>query len=267
MTWLVASAVAVASAYFLWQRAIGGEIHRVDLDRRFTSPSVSNWLGTDELGRDLLARTTAGLAYSSSLMLFSLTGAVVVGIAVGAAAGYSRSRFVRRATDQVINFIWSIPGLILFIAVTTYFGRGFLVIGVTMAAVAWVPIARVVRLELEREQRRAYVTAMRAAGHRELTILRATLSNVALPIAISALTVALDLVAAEAGLSFLGLGLQPPSPSLGSLVYNGLYYSAHGWWLVLFPLLVLVGLVLGLKRILAAMGGTSPLTKLVSERS
>ena len=222
-------------------------VTRVAVEQRFSGPSTQHWFGTDELGRDVFVRTVAGAAYSGSLVALALAAAASIGLLAGGLAGLLDRRLLARLVDLLVNVVWSLPGLVFFVAVTTYFGRGFWVIVAAMAAVSWVPIARVVRLEMAREKRAPYVTSLRALGYGERYVFSAILANARAPVLIASLSVAVDLVAAESGLSFLGLGLQPPDPSLGSMIYTGMYYAASGWWMTTFPLLALLAAILLLK--------------------
>ena len=252
--WVV-GILLLAPLAFVARLALGWPaVTTVALEIRFQPPSPQHWFGTDELGRDAFARTAAGLGYSAALVALALAGALTLGVAVGAAAGLLDRRWLTSLSDALVNIVWSLPGLVFFMAATTYFGRGFWVIVVAMATVSWVPIARVVRLELAREKRAAYVTSLRALGHYEHQVFRAILANARAPVLVATLSVAIDLVAAESGLSFLGLGIQPPDPSLGSMIYSGMYYAASGWWMATFPLITLVVAVLLLRRAAGRVG-------------
>jgi peptide/nickel transport system permease protein len=223
------------------------DISQVNLDKRFLSPSGVHLFGTDELGRDILKRTMSGFSYSFSLVIFALAGASVIGLCIGIIAGFYENRIFSQIVDQLINIVWSLPGLIFFIAVTTYFGRSFYIILIAMALVSWVPIARVVRLEIAIEKKKEYVNALKAFGFNNRHVILSIVANTKISFLVVVLSVSLDLVAAESGLSFLGLGIQPPNPSLGTMIYNGLTYSSMGWWMLCFPLLVLITLVMTLK--------------------
>ncbi len=230
-------------------------LNRVDLDSQFLSPSATRWFGTDELGRDAMRRVGSGILLSLTLVLTALVGAVVLGVIVGSAATLHASRWSSTATNSLINIVWSLPGLVFLMAATTYFGRGPGVIAMAMACTAWVPIARVVQAEIQRQRHSGRITAMKAFGHGELAILRSMLRSARRSIAVSVLTVALDLLAIESGLSFLGLGVQPPTPSVGGLIYTGLSYISVAWWLLVFPLLALLVSVALLRQALQSLSG------------
>jgi len=233
----------------IWALGLFGltDISHVNLDKRFLSPSSIHLFGTDELGRDILKRTISGFSYSLSLVILALACASVIGLCIGIIAGFYENRIFSQVVGQLINIVWSLPGLIFFIAVTTYFGRSFNIILVAMAMVSWVPIARVVRLEIAVEKKKEYVKALMAFGFNNKHVILRIVANTKISFLVVVLSVSLDLVAAESGLSFLGLGIQPPDPSLGTMIYNGLTYSSMGWWMLCFPLLALIILVMTLK--------------------
>jgi ABC-type dipeptide/oligopeptide/nickel transport system permease subunit len=124
-----------------------------------------------------------------------------------------------------------------------------------MALVSWVPIARVVRLEIALERKKDYVWTLKAFGFNNRHIILSIFANTKISFTVVVLSVSLDLVAAESGLSFLGLGIQPPNPSLGTMIYNGLTYSSLGWWMLSFPLLALIILVMTLKVYITQLEG------------
>ncbi len=227
---------------FFYSLMISQDTTAVQLENRFLAPSGAFLFGTDELGRSVLSRTIAGFRYSFSLVLLALSVSACIGALIGLTTGFFHSQWLSRLMDQTVNIIWSIPGLIFFIAVTTYFGRNFFTLVLCMAMVSWVPVARVVRLEVQGEKKRGYVLALKALGYSNTKILLAIVPNILTSFVVVVLSVALDLIAAESGLSFLGLGIQPPYPSLGSMIYNGLVYSSSGWWMLVFPLLALLAL-------------------------
>jgi ABC-type dipeptide/oligopeptide/nickel transport system permease subunit len=231
------------------------DISQVKLESRFLSPSSEHLFGTDELGRDVFKRTISGFSYSFSLVLLALAGASIIGLGIGIISGFYENRIFSQIVDQLVNIVWSLPGLIFFIAVTTYFGRSFFIILIAMALVSWVPIARVVRLEIALERKKDYVWTLKAFGFNNRHIILSIFANTKISFTVVVLSVSLDLVAAESGLSFLGLGIQPPNPSLGTMIYNGLTYSSLGWWMLSFPLLALIILVMTLKVYITQLEG------------
>ena len=217
------------------------------------SPSADHPLGTDELGRDVLSR----LIYATRVdLLVGFLGALfpaIVGTALGAIAGYRggwRDAAVMRTADVVQAF----PTYILIIALVSAFGQGVPTILVAFTIIAWVVYARLIRTEILRVRGLDYVQAARAAGlpHRRILWLHV------LPNAGSQVLVYLpsDIVIATLGLaalSFLGLGIRPPTPEWGAMIAAGQPYIRDQWWLSTVPGLVVVGFGLGLSLIAEGM--------------
>lgn len=175
-------------------------------------------LGTDLLGRDMLSRLLIGTRISLSVGLISVVISIFIGIFLGALAGYFRGR-----TDVVItwliNVVWSIPTLLLVIAITLILGKGvtqvFIAVGLTM----WVDVARVVRGQVLSIREKEFVEAGRALGYKHSRIIfRHILPNVMGPVIVMAASNFATAILTEAGLSFLGIGAQPPVPSWGEMI-------------------------------------------------
>ncbi|MBL7930892.1 MAG: ABC transporter permease subunit [Bacteroidia bacterium] len=175
-------------------------------------------LGTDLLGRDMLSRLLIGTRISLSVGLISVVISIFIGIFLGALAGYFRGR-----TDVVItwliNVVWSIPTLLLVIAITLILGKGvtqvFIAVGLTM----WVDVARIVRGQVLSIREKEFVEAGRALGYKHSRIIfRHILPNVMGPVIVMAASNFATAILTEAGLSFLGIGAQPPVPSWGEMI-------------------------------------------------
>lgn len=175
-------------------------------------------LGTDRFGRDVLSRLMAGSAISLGVGFIAVAISLLLGIALGAFAGYYGGR-----TDAVImwfiNVIWSVPTLLLVIAITFAFGKGlwkvFLAVGLTM----WVEVARVVRGQFMSVSRMEFVEAARALGYSDFRIMfRHILPNITGPVIVIAAANFASAILIEAGLSFLGIGAQIPTPSWGNMI-------------------------------------------------
>ena len=198
-------------------------------------PGRPYWLGTDHLGRDVLSRVIVASRVSLAIGVLSMLVSIVAGVLVGALAGFfggTVDSVLMRATDVVL----AIPVFFLTVAFLALFGPGvgrlIWIIGLT----AWPPTARLVRVEMTALRARDFVTAVRATGASNARIItRHLLPNVVPVIVISAtLRVGLAILT-EAGLSFLGLGLQPPQPSWGNLIADGRDYLGVAWWVSFFP--------------------------------
>ena len=205
----------------------------------------SHWLGTDRLGRDLFVRTLYGVRISLLIGLLATAVSVVIGLAWGSIAGYAGGR-----TDDLmmrfVDVLYALPYLFLVIIFATFFGRGnlvglFLVIG----AVGWLTTARIVRGQTLALKRREFIEAARATGVGTPGILwRHVIPNLVGPVALYATLTIPDMILFESFLSFLGLGVQEPLASLGSLINGGAQEMQSAPWMLLVPALVLSVLLL-----------------------
>jgi peptide/nickel transport system permease protein len=218
-----------------------------DLQRILVPPGAENWLGTDSLGHDVLARSAAGLSLSASCWIIIQTLSLLLGIAFGLMAGWRAGSWLDVLLRGLMGVLWSIPMLLLLVAVVAVLGPGLPQLVLTVAAVNWVTFARLVRGETITLRRREFVLAAEAAGLPATVILwREILPHMVPPLAASVLFSTIDVVGIEAGLSFLGLGIPPVLPSLGGLLRQGMDFIASAWWLAFFPGLVLVLVILAL---------------------
>lgn len=203
------------------------------------------WLGTDKYGRDILSRLIIGVRVSLSVGLITVIISLSLGVLLGAFAGYYRGK-----TDAVItwfiNVIWSIPTLLLVFAITLLLGKGFWQIFVAIGLTMWVNVARIVRGQIMGVRELEYVEAGRALGYTSLRILfRHVLPNVMGPVLVVAASNFASAIVIEAGLSFLGIGVQPPQPSWGLMIkenYN--FIITHNPMLALAPGFAIMLLVL-----------------------
>lgn len=203
------------------------------------------WLGTDKYGRDILSRLIIGVRVSLSVGLITVIISLSIGVLLGAIAGYYRGR-----TDAIItwfiNVIWSIPTLLLVFSITLLLGKGFWQIFIAIGLTMWVNVARIVRGQILGVRELEYVEAGKALGYTSLRILfRHVLPNVMGPVLVVAASNFASAIVIEAGLSFLGIGVQPPQPSWGLMIkenYN--FIITHNPMLALAPGFAIMILVL-----------------------
>jgi peptide/nickel transport system permease protein len=201
-------------------------------------------LGTDSLGRDVLAWIASSLRISAIVSVSVVVIAGSVGVFVGLVAGYAGGAF-DALLMRLVDVQLAIPPLLLFICAAAVVGRSVLVIIVLLTIPSWVPYARVVRGRVLVERERASVAAARLAGASRLTILWRELLPATRSVVIVLASLQLGWILLwEAALSFVGIGVHPPSTSLGYLIAQGRDQLAQQWWVVVFPGLVLALLVL-----------------------
>ncbi len=181
-------------------------------------------LGSDQFGRDILSRLMIGTRVSLSVGLISVLISLVIGITIGAAGGFFRG-WIDNFVVWLINVVWSIPTLLLVIAITFALGKGFWQVFVAVGLTMWVEVARVARGQIMSIREKEFVEAGRALGYSNFRIIfRHILPNIMGPIIVISAANFASAVLIEAGLSFLGIGVQPPMPSWGSMLRENYHY-------------------------------------------
>ena len=206
-----------------------------NLERKLLPPNAVNWLGTDNLGRDVLSRLLNGAYISLTVGFVAVFVSLFIGVVVGAVAGYFGKwvdNLIMRAVDALMCF----PTFFLILTAVALLGPSIFNIIFVIGLVSWTGTARLVRAEFLTLRESSYVQAARALGQRGWKIIfRHILPNAAAPILVTAVLGVPEAILAEAGLSFLGFGVQPPQATWGNIIADGKTYILDAWWLILFP--------------------------------
>jgi peptide/nickel transport system permease protein len=217
----------------------------IDLQTRLSRPSSAHWCGTDELGRDILSRLIYGSRISMLVGSCVVAASLAVGLIVGSLAGYYGGRLDRFINIVVMNAFLSFPGILLAIAFVAFRGPGIFNLVFALSLGGWVGYARLVRAQVLSAREREFVEAARALGASDLrVIVRHILPNIIQPVIVQAAIGMAGAILAEATMSFLGLGVPPPTASWGAMLNDGrahLFDSPH---LVIFPALAVMLAVL-----------------------
>jgi ABC-type dipeptide/oligopeptide/nickel transport system permease subunit len=225
----------------------GADPTRIDLASRLQPPSSAHWLGTDVQGRDVWARLVYGARVSLTVGLVSQGIALLLGLTLGLVAGFY-GRWVDELVMRLADITLAFPTLLLLIAMVAAFQPSLGVVLVTIGVVGWAGMARLVRGQVLVVRQLEFVQAVRALGASDRRIvLRHVLPNVIAPVVIAATLGVAGAIMAEAALSFLGLGVQPPTPSWGAMIAEGrdLSQLRNSPWTSLFPGLAIGAAVLG----------------------
>ena len=206
-----------------------------NLERKLLPPNSINWLGTDNLGRDVLSRLLNGAYISLTVGFIAVFVSLSIGVTVGAIAGYF-GKWVDNLIMRVVDAIMCFPTFFLILTAVALLGPSIINIIVVIGLVSWTGTARLVRAEFLTLREAPYVQAARALGQRGPKIIfRHLLPNAAAPILVTAVLGVPEAILAEAGLSFLGFGVQPPQATWGNIIADGKTYILDAWWLILFP--------------------------------
>jgi peptide/nickel transport system permease protein len=198
-------------------------------------PSLQHPLGTDNLGRDVFTRILHGTYISLTVGFLAVSVSITIGILVGSVAGFF-GRWVDNVLMRVVDAIMCFPTFFLILTVIALLGPSIWNVIIVIGLVSWTGIARLVRAEFLSLREMEYVRAARALGKSNRGIIfRHILPNALAPVYVTAVLGVAGAIMTEAGLSFLGFGVQPPQASWGNIIADGKTYILDGWWLLLFP--------------------------------
>ncbi len=206
-----------------------------NLDLGAAPPSAAHWLGTDTLGRDLLARTLYGGRISITVGLVATFVALAIGVSYGAVAGFFGGK-VDAVMMRIVDILYALPFAIFVILLMVFFGRNIFLLFFAIGAVEWLTMARIVRGQVMSIKRMEFIEAARALGlGRRRIIFRHVIPNVLGPVIVYTTLTIPAVMLLEAFLSFLGLGVQAPMSSWGVLIKDGSEKMEEFWWLLVFP--------------------------------
>jgi oligopeptide transport system permease protein len=227
--------VACVAGPWITKAIWGYTFEAQNLDYGAQPPSWSHWMGTDFFGRDLLTRTLVGGRISLLVGTLAAVVSATLGILWGAVAGYVGGR-----TDELmmrfVDVLYSLPGMFIVIILVTILGKNILFVFLALAAFGWLTTARIMRGQVLSLKERDFVLAARASGTSgPMIIWRHLIPNALGPVIVFTTLRIPAMILAEAFLSFLGLGVQAPNPSLGALINEGAEQMLVYWWTLLFP--------------------------------
>ena len=225
--------VTVACVAGPWLSSYGYE--QQDLSNTFSPPSAQHWLGTDQLGRDLLVRLLFGGRISLAVGLAATLVALMIGVVYGAIAGFFGGK-LDAVMMRAVDIIYSLPFAIFVILLMVFLGKNIILLFVAIGAVEWLTMARIVRSQVMAVKKMEFIEAARSIGYgRRRIIFRHILPNILGPIIVyTALTIP-GVMMLESFLSFLGLGVQPPMSSWGVLIKDGQEKMEEYHWLLIYP--------------------------------
>jgi peptide/nickel transport system permease protein len=216
-----------------------------NLPARLLGPSATHWMGTDDLGRDILSRIFFGARVSMLVAVSVVAGAGAIGLSIGALAGYCGGWFDNFVNIVLINAFLSFPGILLAIAFAAFLGPGIGKVILALVITGWAGYARLARAQILQAKEMEYVLAARSLGASPARILlRHLLPNILQPLLVQATIAMAGAILAESTLSFLGLGVLAPMPSWGAMLNDARSHLFDAPHMVIFPALAVMAAVL-----------------------
>jgi len=207
----------------------------IDVQNILMPPSSTHFFGTDDLGRDVYSRMIWGARISLAVGFVSVGISTLIGITLGAFAGYY-GKYTDMIIMRFVDILLCIPGFFLILAVIAFLGPNIFNIMIIIGLTSWMGVARLVRAEFLSLKEREFVLGAKASGASDFRIIFVhILPNALAPVFISAVLGVAAAVLLESSLSFLGLGIQPPTPSWGNILADGKSNIEIAWWLSVFP--------------------------------
>ncbi len=230
---VVLAVIGLACALVPWLSPYGYE--QQDLVLGAAAPSAQHWLGTDTFGRDLLTRILYGGRISLMVGFVATFVALVIGVAWGATAGYYGGR-VDSVMMRIVDILYALPFMIFVVLLTVVFGRSLLLLFLALGAVEWLTMARIIRGQVQALRHQEFVEAAISLGlSRSTIIVRHLIPNAVGPLIVYTTLTIPAVMLLEAFISFLGLGVQPPQSSWGSLISDGVETMEEYPWLMIYP--------------------------------
>jgi peptide/nickel transport system permease protein len=218
----------------------GQDAFAVNFSQALRSPGRVHWMGTDNLGRDVLTRVLLSGRVDMQIVAICVVLPFALGSTIGAVAGYAGG-WLDRIVMRVVDVLWAFPFYVLVIAIVGTLGASMANMYVAFTLVVWISFARIVRGEVLVAKHAEYVVAARLLGFSHARIvLRHILPNTITPAIVYALGDAVLTILAVTALSFLGLGVQPPTPEWGVMIADGRNFIFNAWWICTFPGLAII---------------------------